>query len=124
MPQKRIATEKIDEVKELRRHGYTYRQIHRATGISTGKISEVCEKERPVTSLNSLDQRVTGLDRTFFEFERQFIAVRDRLIEDVIGKGEDFVCPGCNSDFMVFEDGKRPFVRCPRCEYTIVFGSL
>ncbi len=124
MPQKRIAIEKLDEVKELRRSGYTYRQIHRATGISTGKISEVCEKERPLTSLNSIEKKVTGLDRTFFEFERQFIAVRDRLIEDVIDSGNDFVCPGCSSDFMDFEEGKQPYVRCPRCEYTIVFGSL
>ncbi len=124
MPQKRIAHEKLDEVKELRRRGYTYRQIHRVTGISTGKISEVCEKERPLTNLNSLEKKVTGLDRTFFEFERQFIAVRDRLIEDVIDSDNDFVCPGCSSDFMEFEDGKQPYVRCPHCEYTIVFGSL
>jgi len=124
MPQKQIANEKIDEIKGLRRDGYTFRQIHKVTGVSTGKISDVCEKERPVTSLNSLEKKVSGLDKAFFEFERQFIAVRDRLIEDVIGKGEDFVCPECSSDFMDFEDGRRPFVRCPRCEYTIVFGSL
>ncbi len=124
MPQKRILPEKIDEIKELRRRGYTYRQIHRETGVSTGKIADICEKERPITTINVVDKRLTGLDKTMIEFEKQFVAVRDRLIEDVISNEGDFVCPNCTSDFMDFEDARNPFMKCPGCGYAILFGRL
>ncbi len=124
MPQKRISSDKIDEIKELRRRGYTYRQIHKATGVSTGKISDVCEKERPLTTLNMMEKKVSGLDKTLFEFERQFIAVRDRMIEDIISSDNDFVCPNCSSEFMELVEDRRPYVKCSRCNYTLVFGTL
>ncbi len=124
MPQKRIPTGKIKEIKELRRDGYTYRQIHRVTGVSTGKISDVCEKERPITTLNWMEKKVSGIDKTLFDFEKQFIAVRDRLLDDIISSDEDFMCPDCSAEFMEFIEDKRPYMKCPRCDYIIVFGTL
>jgi DNA-directed RNA polymerase subunit RPC12/RpoP len=124
MPQKRLSTGKINEIKELRRDGYTYRQIHKVTGVSTGTISNVCEKERPITTLNQMEKMVSEHEKTIFEFEKQFIAVRDRLIDDIISSDEDFVCPYCSSEFMDFKDDRRPYMKCPRCDYTIVFGAL
>lgn len=125
MPQKKIPHTKVEEIKELRRKGYTYRQIHRETGVSTGKIADICEKERPVTTINNLEKRVSGVDKLMLEFEKQFIAVRDRLLEEVLTKENDFLCPNCSSEFMKFDDSSRnPFVLCSNCDYAIVFGRL
>jgi DNA-directed RNA polymerase subunit RPC12/RpoP len=71
-----------------------------------------------------MKKKVSGLDKTIFEFERQFIAVRERMIEDIISSDDDFVCPNCSSEFMELMEDRRPYVKCPRCDYTHVFGTL
>jgi ribosomal protein S27AE len=124
MPQKKIPAEKIMEIRELRRKGLTYSQIRRETRVSTGKIAEICEKEKPITTLNSIEKKVSGHDKSLIEFEKQFVSVRDRRIEDLISQDKDFVCPNCTSEFMAFEEGRKPYMKCPKCEYTIVFGAL
>jgi transcriptional regulator with XRE-family HTH domain len=124
MPQKRIPLEKVSEIKELRQNGYTYRQIHRETGVSTGKIADICEKERPITTLNLMEKKVSGLDKSILEFEKQFIAIRDRVIEDIISSDQELVCPNCTSEFMTFEDDRTPYMNCSSCDYVLVFGKL
>jgi len=124
MPQKRIPEEKIEKIRELRRKGYTYRQIKRETGVSTGKIAEICAREKPVTTINAVEKRLTDLEGLVLELERQLIAVRDRVIEDVISRDEDFLCPRCCAEFMEFHEARAPYMLCPACEYTLVFGRL
>jgi ribosomal protein S27AE len=124
MPQKRISLEKVREIKELRQNGYTYRQIHRETGVSTGKIADICEKERPITTLNLMEKKVSKIDKSILEFEKQFIAIRDRVIEDIISSDKELVCPNCSSEFMTFEEERKPYMDCSRCGYNLVFGKL
>jgi len=91
--------------------------------VSTGKIAEICEKERPITTLNDAEKRLSRLEKTCLELEKQFIAIRDRVIDEAISSDKEFVCPNCVSEFMVFEDNRTPFMKCPRCEYVLVFGT-
>ncbi len=104
----------------------TISEIHHKTQeISRVENVEVsCEKEHPITTLNWMEKKVSGLDTALFDFERQFIAVRDRLIENIVSSDDDFVCPGCSRAFMDFEEDKRSYMNCPRCGYIIVFGTL
>jgi DNA-directed RNA polymerase subunit RPC12/RpoP len=124
MPQKKVPLEKIELIKELRRKGYTYRQIHKQTSVSTGKIAEICESEKPVISINSLERRVSQFSKTIFELEKQLVAIRDRTIDETLSGEQDFVCPNCAREFMAFEESRKPFMKCPSCEYTLVFGEL
>jgi DNA-directed RNA polymerase subunit RPC12/RpoP len=103
----------------------TISEIHHKTQIRRVENIEVShEKERPITTLNWMGKKVSGLDKNLFDVERQFIAVRDRLIEDILASDKDFVCPGCSRAFMDFEEDKRSYMNCPKCGYIIVFGTL
>jgi ribosomal protein S27AE len=124
MPQKKISPEKITEIKKLRKNGYTYRQIHKITSVSTGKIADICEKERPITTLNLIEKKVSGHNTSIVEIEKQFVAIRDRMIEDILSSNQEFVCPNCTSDFMTFEEARTSYMNCSRCGYVLVFGKL
>lgn len=89
-----------------------------------GKIAEICEKEKPNTTINVLEKRVCELNNTLLELEKQFIGIRDRVIEDIISNGLEFICPNCTVEFMAFSEAIKSYMKCPRCEYIIVFETL
>ena len=46
MPTPKLKPEKIEQIKHLRSQGQTYRGISMMTGVSIGKISDICAKDR------------------------------------------------------------------------------
>ena len=133
MPQKPIPEDVESLIRDLRKEGWTYAQIHREVGVSMGKIAMICapNKSSPlIDRVNKLERRIDEL-KMMEHHERWYEGILYVVLTYLTGVSDKgdllFSCPECTKgaiEFFEKEDPNKPGTytcgfACNHCHHEI-----